>query len=168
MRVRVEDLTVAYNGEAVLSGVNLEFQGPGLVQIIGPNGAGKTTLLKTILGLVKPLRGKVLLDGVEATGRPEVAGRYAGYVPQNPSAPRLSPITVREFVETSLRLRGVARAKERALEVLGSLGLEGEVLEARLWELSMGMLQRAFIARAIASNPRILVMDEPLASIDRG
>lgn len=70
MRVRVEDLTVAYNGEAVLSGVNLEFQGPGLVQIIGPNGAGKTTLLKTILGLVKPLRGKVLLDGVEARGGP--------------------------------------------------------------------------------------------------
>ncbi|GBF08762.1 ABC transporter, ATP binding protein [Aeropyrum pernix] len=166
LRVRVEDLTVAYNGEPVLSGVNLEFRGPGLVQIIGPNGAGKTTLLKAILGLIKPARGRVLLDGVEATGRPEMVGRYAGYVPQNPSAPKLSPMTVREFVETSLRLRGVTRSRERAAEVLHTLGIRGEVLESRLWELSMGMLQRVFIARAIAPDPKMLVMDEPLASVD--
>ncbi|MEB3861535.1 MAG: ATP-binding cassette domain-containing protein, partial [Desulfurococcales archaeon] len=116
MRVEVEDLTVEYDGVKALEGVNLRLEGPGLVQVIGPNGAGKTSLLRAMLGLVKPSRGRVLIDGVDVTGSPRLAGRFAGYVPQRPRAPRLSPMTVLELVVTGLRMRGRRNPRGLAVE----------------------------------------------------
>ncbi len=165
MKVQIEDLEISYNGDPVLSGVNLELEGPGLVQVVGPNGSGKTTLLRAILGLIPPRRGRIYIDGVDVTGRPHAAGKLAGYVPQNPSAPKLSPMTVWEFISTGLKLRGIHNTS-KVEEVLNIVGVPREAWDSRLWELSGGMLQRVFIARAISHDPRLLVMDEPLSSID--
>ncbi len=166
MKLVLDNVTVDYNGYTALRNVSLTLTGPGLYQVIGPNGAGKTTMLKVILGLVKPVKGRVLVDGVEVTGSPGRAGRFIGYVPQNPGAPQLSPMTVIEFIEASLEMRGVRRPRTHAVKALNSVGVGREYYDYRLWELSGGILQRVYIARALAPNPPILVMDEPLANID--
>ncbi len=166
--MEVQELTVEYSGVKALDRVNMRIEGPGLVQVIGPNGSGKTSLLRAILGLVKPSRGRIVIEGIDVTGSPRLAGRMAGYVPQRPGAPRLSPVTVLELVETSLRMRGHRDPRGLAEDALDAAGVGREHWGKRLWELSGGTLQRVFIARATAPGPRLLVMDEPLANIDPG
>ncbi len=172
VRVEAEGVTVEYNGEPVLENVDLILEGPGLVQILGPNGAGKTTLLKTLLGLVRPVRGRVRIEGVDVTGRPELAGRYAGYVPQRPPLSKTNPITVYEFVASRLLFgkpwpRLSSRSvRGRVKEVLEAVGVPRGIWGKRLWELSGGQLMRTFIARTLVHEPRVLFLDEPLAPVD--
>lgn len=170
--VKVEDLTVAYRGEYVFNGDGFEVEGPGLVTVIGPNGAGKTTLFRAIMGLVKPLRGRVYVNGEDVTGSPRRAGRHIGYVPQLAHVYRGFPLTGRELVELSLRLRGrpprlhVPRGvRERAERYLRAVGAE-RFADRPVSRLSGGQLQRILIARALARETPILVMDEPLSAID--
>lgn len=173
--VKVVDLTVGYGAEIVLEDMNLEFKGHGIVQVLGPNGAGKTTLLKSILGLIKPIKGRIYINGVDVTGSPEKAGVHVGYVPQifSPSTTTY-PVTPWELVESSLllyrkqwpRLLAGRYAKRRVEEVLRLVGLPEEVWDKSIWELSGGQRQRVLIARALVHDPPILVMDEPLVSVD--
>ncbi len=173
MRVELRGVEVQLGGETVLHNVDLTLEGPGLVQVLGPNGAGKTTLLRTILGLVKPVRGRVLVDGVDVTGRPEAAGRLAGYVPQLEPARHHYPVTAWELVETECLIRtrpwprlSGAPCRDRVAEALGEAGLPREAWGKPLHSLSGGQQQRTLIARALVHNPRILVMDEPLSAVD--
>ena len=140
--------------------------------VLGPNGGGKTTLFRTLLGLLPPQAGAVLLDGqaLAAMTRGEVA-RRAGYVPQG-HAPQFA-FTVREAVlmgRTShiglFAAPGAADrdAAERAIRALGI----GELAERLVTELSGGERQLAMIARALAQGARLLVLDEPTASLDFG
>ncbi|MCE4599165.1 MAG: metal ABC transporter ATP-binding protein [Desulfurococcales archaeon] len=170
--LEVRELTVAYNHKTAIEDVEFRLESPGLIQIIGPNGAGKTTLLKAILGLVRPIKGEVLVDGLNVTGSPGKIGKFAGYLPQNPHISMLSPITVWELVEGGLlmrmqwprrRTRLVADMVEKTLI---NVGLDKALWDKRLWELSGGQRQRAFLARAIVHDPIILVLDEPLAAVD--
>ncbi len=141
--------------------------------MIGPNGAGKTTLLRVILGLVKPRRGRVVVNGVDVTGRPQQAGRMIGYVPQLTMLDQHYPLNVLEFVELELLLRhrrwprlSNKETREKAARVLRVVGLDESVWSKRLVELSGGQLQRSMIARALVHDPPILVLDEPLSSVD--
>ncbi len=171
--VRVEGVTVSYKGEPAVEDATFQLNGPGLVQLLGPNGAGKTTLLRTIAGLVKPDKGRVLVNGVEVTGNPVAAGRWVGIIPQRPPISQVNPMTVYEFVETRLllkrrwpRLRSGGEVRARVERLLATVGLPREAWGKRLWELSGGMLMRTFIARTLAAEPEILLMDEPLAPVD--
>ena len=171
--VVVEDVYVDYRGQRVLSKVNLTFRGAGLIQVMGPNGAGKTTLLRVILGLIKPQHGRVVVNGVDVTGRPQRAGRMIGYVPQLAILDRHYPLTVLEFVELELLLRhrmwprlSNKETREKAARVLRAVGLDESVWSKRLVELSGGQLQRSMIARALVHDPPILVLDEPLSAVD--
>jgi len=173
--IRVEDLVVVFRGETVLEVGELELRGPGLYQILGPNGAGKTTLLRTIAGLVKPVKGKVIVSGVDVTGRPESAGRFIGYVPQHEHVSGYSyPITAYEMVVSALmlhrkrwpRVRTPSWAREAAINALKEVGLGENAWFKKVSELSGGQLQRVLIARALAHNPPILLMDEPLSAVD--
>lgn len=173
--VKTIDLTVGYGVEIILEDMDLEFSGYGVVQVLGPNGAGKTTLLKSILGLIKPVKGRVYINRVDVTGSPEKAGVHVGYVPQmfSPSTTTY-PVTPWELVESSLllyrkrwpRLLAGRDARRRVEEVLGLVGLPEETWDKSIWELSGGQRQRVLIARALVHDPPILVMDEPLASVD--
>lgn len=173
--IRVERLTVGYGKEIILENMDLEFKGYGVVQILGPNGAGKTTLLKTILGLIKPLKGKVYVNRIEVTGKPEKAGPHIGYVPQlfTPSVMTF-PVTPWELVESSLllyrkrwpRILVDINVRKRVEEVLKLVGLPKDTWDKSLWELSGGQRQRVLIARALVHDPPILIMDEPLAAVD--
>lgn len=173
--IMIEDLAVGYHGTPVLEGINLRFDGPGLIQILGPNGAGKTTLLRAILGLLKPIRGRIYINGVDVTGKPEKAGTYIGYVPQLfLTNHNRYPLTAWEFVSSTLLLyrkrwprlflgRRHADMVERALK---AVGLPRELWFRSIWELSGGERQRILIARAIVHDPPILLLDEPFSAVD--
>ncbi len=163
-----KDVYFNYYGQPdVLRNINFKVQSNEIVGIIGPNGGGKTTLLKLLLGLLRPTRGEIkLFDRSAKEGR-----KYAGYVPQNVPFDREFPIKVIDVV-----LSGILKSssffgnyskeeKKKALETL-------EIVEMKsfqnrpIGELSEGQKQRVFIARALVSNPRLLILDEPTASID--
>jgi zinc transport system ATP-binding protein len=161
--VRVDDVSFGYDHQVVLDKVSLVVEPGDYLAIIGPNGGGKTTLLKIILGLLKPWSGRVALN-VSASHR-------AGYVPQYASFDKNFPLTVGEVVGMGrLGLSGLARgysaADGQAVDAaLDRFGLR-KLASTCVAELSGGQLQRTLIARALAGEPEILFLDEPLASID--
>ncbi len=143
-----------------LKGVSLEVPAGTFVSVVGPSGCGKTTLLRMLNGLVKPDTGQILLSGAEP--RP---GPHAGFVFQSF---RLLPWrTVTANIEFALEATGMSPAerRERALHYLALVGLT-HFGEAYPSELSGGMKQRIALARALAVQPEVLLMDEPFASLD--
>ncbi len=162
-----EDVSFGYeNGTMVLDQASFQVPQGEFLVIIGPNGGGKTTLLRLILGLEKPARGKIEVLGAT----PDRAVTSVGYVPQEGVRDRIFPVSVFDVVLMG-RL-GIGRRKifteedkKIAMDVLEHMGLAGRRNDP-MRDLSQGQRQRVLIARALASRPRILLMDEPLASID--
>jgi len=165
--VEVNDLTVAYRDQAVLWDVDLTIPEGSLTAIVGPNGAGKSTLLKTILGLLKPAAGHVLIYGKPYTQQ----RRLVGYVPQRGSVDWDFPTTVEDVVMMGLygRLGWIRRPGRRerklALEALEKVGML-EYAGRQISQLSGGQQQRVFLARALAQDARIYFMDEPFQGVD--
>ncbi len=167
--VELEDVSFAYpGGPRVLEDVSLSVEQGAFVGIAGPNGGGKTTLLRLVLGLERPLTGRIRLHGAPPRS-PD--GPRLGYVRQRSQLVSETPVTVREVVETGrLGVRGVLgplRAADR-LAVVGAIERVGlaERADAPLRTLSGGLQQRAFIARALAAEPALLVLDEPTTGVD--
>ncbi|MEM9293823.1 MAG: metal ABC transporter ATP-binding protein [Acidobacteriota bacterium] len=165
--VEVHDLTVAYHTEPVLWDVDLEIPEGRLVAIVGPNGAGKSTLLKAILDIVSPVTGWVKIFGEAYAQRRS----WVGYVPQRESVDWDFPTSALDVVTMGLygRLgwlrRPGRREKELALESLEKVGMEA-FANRQISELSGGQQQRVFLARALAQDARIYLMDEPFAGVD--
>ncbi|MEB3806465.1 MAG: metal ABC transporter ATP-binding protein [Desulfurococcales archaeon] len=173
MDLEVRRVWYSIDGETILEDVNMRLEGPGLVQLLGPNGAGKTTLLRVIAGLLKPTRGDVIVCGENVTGRPELAGRCIGYVPQRPPISRYNPMTVGDFLATRMllggkwpRIRPTGSLLRHARGIMEIVGVDPRLQDRRLWELSGGQLMRVFIARTLLHEPEILLLDEPLAPVD--
>ncbi len=145
----------------VLGGVDLEIYDKEFLSIIGPSGCGKTTLLEIIAGFQKPTSGQIVIDGREVNGpgldRGMVFQEYALFPWQ----------TIQSNVEFGPRMRGIAKKRRRdiAENLLNLVGLQG-FGDHYPHELSGGMKQRAALARALANEPDILLMDEPFAAID--
>ncbi len=168
--VHLRDVSFAYDhGPPVLDSVDLEIDAGQLVAIAGPNGGGKTTLIRLIVGLERPTRGRVDLFG--APVRQARGDKRIGYLPQRADAALSSPITVRELVSVGrVAVGGVLRAPNRddedavvtAIERVGLADLAGRPLT----KLSGGQRQRAFIAKALAAEPQLLILDEPSAGVD--
>jgi NitT/TauT family transport system ATP-binding protein len=149
------------NGRTVLSPLALQIQKGEFVTLIGPSGCGKSTLLKLIAGLTAPSVGTVLVDGLT----PANAREMVSFIFQDPTL--LPWRTVLENVCLGLELEGVSRERRRksAETLLELVGLDS-VAVAYPRELSGGMRMRVSIARALATNPRLLLMDEPFAALD--
>jgi zinc transport system ATP-binding protein len=167
--VDLEDVAFSYGEVRVLDGINLTV-GPGdFLGIIGPNGSGKTTLLRIMLGLLEPTRGSVRLFGHSPASFRQW-GRL-GYVPQRAMLDPTLPATVHEVVATglvpTLGLFGRigAAQKKRIDDVLGQVGMDAHATE-RIGVLSTGQQQRVLIARALVSNPELLILDEPTGGVD--
>lgn len=165
----VGGVTFGYGRSPVLEDVSLAIRPGEFVALVGPNGSGKSTLLKIMLGALTPQRGSVSLFGTSPGAFRE---RWRlGYVPQRPSLASEVPATVEEIVSAGrLRQRRWWRRLtpsdvDEVHHALGSVGL-GALADQPLNELSAGQQQRAFIARAFASEPELLVLDEPIAGVD--
>lgn len=165
--IEISDVWFSYDGAWVLEGINLDIEHGEFIGVIGPNAGGKSTLLKLMLGLLEPGRGTIRIFGRP----PEVAREQIGYVPQHAAFPRDFPISVLETVLLGIigrhnRIGRFSRAeKDRARTALEAVEI-GELHNRSLNELSGGQLQRVLIARALVSEPEILLLDEPTANID--
>lgn len=168
--VRATGVRFAYGrGPVVLDDVDFAVGRGEFVGIAGPNGGGKTTLVRLIVGLERPLSGTVEVFGT----RPEAAHRRSrvGYLPQRAALGLDAPITVRELVTAGRTpLRGMLRPLNRddhaeINRAIGRVGLEVQS-QFPIQTLSGGQRQRAFIARALAGEPELLILDEPTAGVD--
>jgi lipopolysaccharide export system ATP-binding protein len=162
-----EDLEKIYRRRKVVDGVSVRIEPGEVVGLLGPNGAGKTTSFHLILGLVPPNGGRVLLDGQDITGLPMYlrARRGIGYLPQEASIFR--KMSIEENILSILELRGLSanEQRERCAKLLKEFGLE-RVASTAGYAVSGGERRRAEIARALASDPRYMMLDEPFAGID--
>jgi zinc transport system ATP-binding protein len=168
--VRLEGVSFAYEQAApVLEGVDLSIEPGELVAIAGPNGGGKTTLVRLIVGLLRPSAGTVERFGEPVN--PAAGDRRVGYLPQRAEAALSAPITVRELVEAGrAAVGGILRPLDAAdatavNEAIERVGLS-DLGRHRLATLSGGQRQRAFIAKALAASPELLILDEPTAGVD--
>ena len=165
--VEISNVTFAYNGETVLRDVSFDIRDGDFIAMIGPNGGGKTTLLKLILGLLKPDRGAIRVMGQSA----RKASPSIGYVPQDVNINRRFPITAMDVVlmgklDPGTRwARKTASNRQEALAAMDRLDMAAYA-DKRIGELSGGQRQRVFIARALVTQPKLLLLDEPTASID--
>ena len=168
----VRDLEVAYSAAngAAIEGVCLEAKLGEMILFVGPNGGGKTTLLKAIAGIVRPLRGAVSVLGRDPY-RELWVRKLIAYVPQLKELSINAPLTVRDLVALGRypHLKPLKRMnshdEERIQESLNAVKLE-DIADRRLSELSGGQLNRAVIARALAQDAMIYLLDEPFESID--
>jgi len=165
--ITLEHVWASYEADSVLEDVNFTLYRGDFVGLIGPNGGGKTTLIKVMLGLVKPRQGKVTVLGQA----PEIGRQVIGYVPQLQIYDKDFPILVWDVVSMGRlkpglgQLRLDAQDKLKIEETLRQTGII-ELSKRTIDELSGGQRQRMYIARALASEPQILLLDEPTANVD--
>ena len=164
--IELRGVTHQFGRTLVLDDVNAAIGEDESLCIIGPNGGGKSTLLRIILGLLEPTAGKVLVNGAS----PKAACRSLGYVPQSIRFDPLFPISALELVLMGrldrLKFGFYSRkCREKAREALAVVGL-ADIAAKSFATLSGGQRQRVLIARALASEPSVLLLDEPTANID--
>jgi zinc transport system ATP-binding protein len=149
--IAAENLDVRLGQQVVLSGISLQVRPAEIVTLLGPNGSGKSTLLRALLGIIPPSGGRVLRQ----------AGLRVGYVPQRLSIDRSLPMTVRRFLSLPRRC-----TDGQAATALGRVGLP-DVEGRQMTDLSGGQFQRVLLARALLSEPQLLVLDEPTQGLDQ-
>lgn len=164
--ISLEHISVAFDGSTVLPDVSLDVREGDFMAITGPNGGGKTTLLRVMLKLLKPDTGKVIYrhDG-KIVKRLQI-----GYLPQKSKIDTKFPITVREAVRSGLMKGFFQRItpdeEERMEKVVEMCGI-GDYMDRTVGVLSGGQLQRTLLARALVSDPKVIVLDEPLSYVDK-
>ncbi len=165
--VSFKNVSVDYGSREVLGGVNLDIAHDDFIGVIGPNGGGKTTLVKALMGEV-PYRGQIFYH--DSLMLPE-GRRNIGYLPQINGFDRLFPISVMDVVLSGLQVRkgfwGRYKAvdRARAREWISRTGIES-VADKPIGEISGGQMQRALLCRAVISEPRLLILDEPANFVD--
>ncbi|MEM5787763.1 MAG: metal ABC transporter ATP-binding protein [Syntrophobacteraceae bacterium] len=165
--IDLREVSFYYNGSPILLNVNLSVEERDFLAVIGPNGSGKTTLLKIILGILRPRQGTVKIFGKN----PGEAAGLVGYVPQETGVNKGFPVSVQDV--TLMGRLGLPGRERRytaedltaARQTLEKVGM-WEYRDRPIGKLSGGQRQRVYIARALTSEPKILLMDEPTASVD--
>lgn len=163
--VEINHVSLKFNEQLILEDINFSIEEKDFIAIIGPNGGGKTTLLKVILGILTPDKGQVKVFG----RKPNKAKDLMGYLPQRLDFDHDFPINVFETVLMG-RYHGLLKKystkdHDAVIEALKNVEMD-KFKDRQISKLSGGQLQRVFIARAIVRDPKLLIMDEPMASID--
>ena len=162
--VSISDMSVSYEDKEVLSHVNLTIESDDFLGVIGPNGGGKTTLMKAILGLI-PFTGDIsFAQELISDGKPKI-----GYLPQLTEFDKLFPVSVIDVVVSGLQEPGVFRFGKNkykiAGEILKKVGI-AHIASKPIGSISGGEMQRALLCRAIVSEPKLLILDEPANFVD--
>ena len=161
------DISATYGEEIILKDVNLTINSNDFIGIIGPNGGGKTTLVKLMVGLLKPVKGQIIMH--KANGR-DIKNQI-GYLPQISRFDKRFPISVIDVVLSGLAsdkavFKRYTRAdKDKAVELLARMGIS-DLYSRPIGELSGGQMQRVFLCRAIITSPSLLILDEPNTFVD--
>ena len=163
----LEDVSVRYGSIIAIEDVNLSIYSKEFLAIIGPNGGGKTTLLKVLLGLKQPYKGKVSVLGKN----PKFTRKYIGYVPQHSRIDSQFPVNIRDVVLMGRygHSNPLRKYTDDDIAIVENTLKKVEMLdyiERQIGTLSMGQQQRVFLARALVSEPVLLLLDEPTASVD--
>lgn len=161
--LEIKNLSAGYDANIVLENINMEVFSDDFIGVIGPNGGGKTTLIKTILGLIKPVSGELVLH---------ISKTNIGYLPQVNQIDKRFPISVIDVVrsgksDTALfsSFHKNTAEKEKAESLLAEMGIIA-LRNKAIGELSGGQMQRVFLCRALMNNPELLVLDEPSTYVD--
>ncbi|MDP9174014.1 MAG: metal ABC transporter ATP-binding protein [Planctomycetota bacterium] len=169
--IEISDVDFAYGPRLVLKHIQMVVQSGITLGVIGPNGGGKTTLIRLLLGLQQPTRGSIAIRGLspkQAVHR----GNVIGYLPQSPHVPGNFPINVGQFIRLGLTGKIGLLGTRSSADIqhcdllMRKFGIK-DLAQMPIGSLSGGQLQRAFIARALAARPSILLLDEPTTGIDR-
>jgi len=167
MILRTEKLVKKYRHRTVVKGVSVNVSQGEIVGLLGPNGAGKTTTFYMIVGLIKPLSGKIFLEDTDITKEPmyKRAQKGIGYLPQEASVFR--KLSVEDNIKAVLEFTKLSKAeqKERLESLISEFGL-GHVRKSMGIQLSGGERRRTEIARALAVDPKFILLDEPFAGVD--
>jgi branched-chain amino acid transport system ATP-binding protein len=161
----VRGVTVRYGGHVALDDVRLDAASGEITGLIGPNGAGKTTLFNVITGLLRPQRGEVRLGHLDLTRMPPYRRARRGLARTFQRLELFGLLTVRENVELADSLRRGMRSKARVEELLDRVGLR-DVADVRADEMPTGKARLVELARALAAQPRVLLLDEPASGLD--
>jgi ABC-2 type transport system ATP-binding protein len=161
--IEVRSLVKRYGRSLAVDGVDLHVAAGEVVALLGPNGAGKTTTIKSIVGLVRPSSGEVLVAGHDVVRKGVEAKEALGYVPDRPYLyPKLSARELLRFVAGVRRVAAPGRAIDAALERFSL----GDVADGLIETFSHGMRQKLTFAAALLGRPRVLVVDEPMVGLD--
>jgi zinc/manganese transport system ATP-binding protein len=171
--IKLEGVSTVYEGERrpAIKGVNLTLERNELVYVVGPNAAGKTTLLETINGLLPLFRGKISVLGLDVQTRGRAVRCEMGYIPQDfmvePGEPytALDVVLMGRYGRIGFLHRPEGEDREKAVEAMRLLGVE-ELANRPMGKLSGGQQQKVMLARAIAKEPKILLLDEPFSNLD--
>jgi zinc/manganese transport system ATP-binding protein len=171
--IKLENVSTVYEGERrpAIKGINLVLKRNELVYIVGPNASGKTTLLETINGLLPPFRGKVSVLGLDIKSNGQKIRCQIGYVPQDfmvkPGEPykALDVVLMGRYGHIGFLHHPEEKDKKAAIEAMKLIGIE-ELAGRPMGKLSGGQQQKVMLARALAKNPKILLLDEPFSNLD--
>lgn len=167
VNITIKSLTFGYNGSMILDNLNLVVEDSEVLGLVGPNGSGKTTLIKCMDKILKP-KGSILIDGrdIDTVSRTELAKRL-GYVPQSSSTPLATTVfdTVLMGRRPHISWRVSDSDLDKVADILGLLHLENLAMRD-FSQLSGGQKQKVLIARALAQEPEVLLLDEPTSSLD--
>ncbi len=171
--IKLENVSTVYEGERrpAIKGINLTLKQNELVYVVGPNASGKTTLLETINGLLPPFKGKVSVFGLDVQSHGRPIRCQIGYVPQDfmvkPGEPytALDVVLMGRYGQIGFLHRPEAEDKKKAVEAMKLLGIQ-ELAGRPMGKLSGGQQQKVMLARALAKNPKILLLDEPFSNLD--
>jgi len=167
VNITIKSLTFGYNGSMILDGLNLVVEDSEVLGLVGPNGSGKTTLIKCMDKILKP-KGSILIDGrdIDTVSRTDLAKRL-GYVPQSSSTPLATTVfdTVLMGRRPHISWRVSDSDLDKVADILGLLHLENLAMRD-FSQLSGGQKQKVLIARALAQEPEVLLLDEPTSSLD--
>ncbi|MCR8433769.1 MAG: metal ABC transporter ATP-binding protein [Crenarchaeota archaeon] len=170
--IKVEDLVAGYNNKPVIKDISFSVKSGEIIAIIGPNGAGKSTLLKAILGIARIFSGAIKVLNYSVKSDLKMIKRLVGYVPQREYVSFNVPLRVRDIVLSGILLkRGPLSIPTKGdmlkvRRILESVNLPRDLWLKKFSELSGGQQQKTLLARALVSEPKILLLDEPFSAVD--